>query len=194
MLRTGLIGFGVLILTLIPCVASVFMPGSPFELYWNRDDDRPPYDEDEPCSLDSVASITALLTGLVLARYGLWVADISVTQITQESVDEEHRGTIGGVQSGLNYFMDLIKFALVIALPDDDTFGYLIIASFAFICLGGVSYSTFACSSSKVAAAAAIASANREDTAGGGKEAGGGGGEKDASASEGGKDNPAFDR
>ena len=157
-------------------MASVFLPGSPFELYWNADDDRPPYDEDASCSLNSIASVTALLVGMIIYRYGLWVADISVTQITQESVREETRGTIGGesviraaqkvvspplscpgVQSSLNYFMNLIKFALVIALPDDDTFGYLIIASFVFICLGGLSYSTFALSPSKVAKAAAEA-------------------------------------
>ena len=51
--------------------------------------------------------------------------------------------------------MDLIKFALVIGLPDDDTFGYLIIASFAFVVLGGAFYAAFAFSPGRVRAAAA---------------------------------------
>ena len=49
----------------------------------------------------------------------------------------------------MNSFMDTIKFALVIALPDDETFGYLIIASFAFIIFGFVSYLSHALNSSK---------------------------------------------
>ncbi len=62
-----------------------------------------------------------------------------------------------GVQSGLNYFMDLIKFALVIGLPNDDTFGYLIIASFAFVLIGAVFYSAYMFNPAKVASAAEIA-------------------------------------
>ncbi len=188
MLLTGLIGFIALTISLLPAVGSIVMPGSPWELYWDVDDTRPPYDEEADCEIDSYASISAMLTSLVLARFGLWMADISVTQITQESVLEEHRGTIGGrtyqirqmlhnilrriyamttgVQSGLNYTMDLIKFALVIGLPDDDTFGYLIIASFSSIALGAVSYSSYIFNPKKVAAAAAINGGNKEEDAG----------------------------
>ena len=54
----------------------------------------------------------------------------------------------------MNYFMDLIKFALVIGLPDDDTFGYLIIASFAFVVLGAAFYVAFAFNPGRVRAAA----------------------------------------
>ncbi len=55
--------------------------------------------------------------------------------------------------------MDLIKFALVIGLPDDDTFGYLIIASFAFVVLGAAFYAAFAFNPGKVRAAAAASGA-----------------------------------
>ena len=40
----------------------------------------------------------------------------------------------------MNSFMDTIKFVLVILLPYDETFGYLIIASYAFYVFGFVSY------------------------------------------------------
>ncbi len=72
------------------------MPGSPWQLYWNRDEDKEPYDEHNECKIDSYASVSGLLAGMVVGRFGLWVADITITQITQESVLEEYRGTIGG--------------------------------------------------------------------------------------------------
>ena len=59
--------------------------------------------------------------------------------------------------------MDLIKFALVIGLPDDDTFGYLIIASFAFVVLGGAFYAAFAFNPGRVRAAAAASGAQTAD-------------------------------
>ena len=62
----------------------------------------------------------------------------------QESVREGVRGTVGGVQSGLNSAMDTIKYILVIALPDDDTFGYLVLASFGFIVLGLIAFTVYA--------------------------------------------------
>jgi len=141
--RTGMVGFTVLILALVPCVVSILLPGSPWEVYWDAEDTSG-YEEGEDCDISSFTSVATLLTGLVLARFGLWVADISVTQIMQEAVEEKYRGRIGGVQSGLNYAMDLLKFALVIGLPDDDTFGYLVIASFVFIVLGALSSATYA--------------------------------------------------
>ena len=39
--------------------------------------------------------------------------------------------------------MDVIKFALVIALPSNETFGYLIIASYATIIWGGICFSIY---------------------------------------------------
>ena len=41
---------------------------------------------------------------------------------------------MSGVQTGLQSFMDLVKFGLVIALPHPDKFGFLIILSFMVIC------------------------------------------------------------
>ena len=39
--------------------------------------------------------------------------------------------------------MNTIKFVLVIVLPEAETFGWLIIVSFAFICFGGVFYTSY---------------------------------------------------
>ena len=84
------------------------------------------------------------MAGMVAARFGLWISDLTITQVLQEKVPEEHRGTIGGVQNGLNSAMDTIKFILVIGLPEQETFGWLILASFASIGMGAILYITYA--------------------------------------------------
>ena len=84
------------------------------------------------------------MAGIITARYGLWVSDLTITQVLQENVLEEHRGIIGGVQNGINSAMDTIKFILVIVLPEQETFGWLITASFTFVCFGAISYIYYA--------------------------------------------------
>ena len=79
-----------------------------------------------------------------MARFGLWVSDLTITQILQEKVAEEHRGIIGGIQNGMNSAMDTIKFVLVIVLPENETFGWLVIASFGFMCIGAMFYIYYA--------------------------------------------------
>ena len=73
------------------------------------------------------------------------MADLTVTQLLLETPAEHERGIINGVQNSLNKLMDIIKFLLVIFLPWPQTFGYLIIVSFAFICVGFVLFSVYAC-------------------------------------------------
>ena len=79
-----------------------------------------------------------------MAKFGLWISDLTVTQILQEKVIEEHRGIIGGVQNGMNSAMDTIKFGLIVVLPEDETFGWLVMTSFIFVCFGGISYICYA--------------------------------------------------
>ena len=57
---------------------------------------------------------------------------------------EKYRGEINGVQNGLNSGMDTLKFALVIALPTIDKFGYLVIASVTALATAGVFFSSYA--------------------------------------------------
>ena len=98
----------------------------------------------EDCYTPSFLSVGVLLAGIILARFGLWLSDLTITQVLQEKVQEEHRGIIGGVQNGVNSAMDTIKFVLVIALPENETFGWLIIASFGFVSLGAISFFYYA--------------------------------------------------
>jgi len=173
--KTGIIGMTILVATLFLCVISIWLDGSPFDPYFlSRDQNgsgimytdisknESSYievegvqqisnskDNEVGCSSFNFSSVYVLLAGMVLARFGLWISDLTITQIIQENVEEEHRGIISGVQSGMNSFMDTIKFVLVILLPYDETFGYLIIASYAFYVFGFLSYLCHALNTSK---------------------------------------------
>ncbi|XP_078571615.1 ferroportin-like [Branchiostoma floridae x Branchiostoma japonicum] len=88
-------------------------------------------------------SVALLMTGITLGRIGLWMYDLTVTQLYQETVEETHRGVVFGVQNSLNFFMDMLHFILVIVLPAPETFGILILLSYAFVVLGHVLYATY---------------------------------------------------
>jgi len=83
------------------------------------------------------------LAGIILARFGLWIVDLTVNQLLQEKVEEEVRGVVNGVQESLNNSLDLAKCILVILLPAEETFGLLIIASFTSVSLGWLLYALY---------------------------------------------------
>jgi len=174
--RTGLIGMGGLILSDSLCVISIWLNGSPFDpqSFGNRihvtekigdnDIDLNPVtpsvvetnnstlslsDEVADCQIPSILSVSILLAGILVAKFGLWISDLTITQTIQEKVEEEHRGVINGVQNSMNSLMDTMKFALVISLPGEKTFGFLIMASFVSIVSGAALYTNHALHSMK---------------------------------------------
>ena len=169
--RTGIIGMVNLIIADMLCVTSIWLNGSPFDphIIGNRiqmtdeidgnyldqhhwrtpsfvetNSTTPSYEELSECRISSYLSITILLSGILLAKFGLWISDLTITQVIQEEVEEEHRGVINGVQNSLNSLMDTMKFTLVISLPGEKTFGFLIMASFVSIVFGAISYTNYA--------------------------------------------------
>ncbi|XP_002741254.1 ferroportin-like [Saccoglossus kowalevskii] len=154
--RTGLWALIMEISCLSLCVISVWAPGSPFDLHpQNGEDFIANVSTTVPTTLlasntseliditqdirdkpDSYASVALLFTGMVLSRTGLWLFDLTVTQLIQESVLETQRGIFNGVQNSLNGFMDLVHFALVITFPNPHTYGVLVLLSFLFVCTG----------------------------------------------------------
>merc|ERR1712121_105401 len=88
-------------------------------------------------------SVIVFLSGIILARFGLWIVDLTVNQLLQEKVEEEVRGVVNGVQESLNNTLDLAKCILVIMLPAEETFGLLIIASFTSVSLGWLLYAVY---------------------------------------------------
>ncbi|KAF7665745.1 hypothetical protein LDENG_00132790 [Lucifuga dentata] len=89
---------------------------------------------------ESYISIILLFLGVITARIGLWSFDLTVTQLLQESICESERGVINGVQSSMNYLMDLLHFIMVISAPQPQHFGILVIISVLFITAGHTMY------------------------------------------------------
>jgi iron-regulated transporter 1 len=83
--RTGLHAAVALAVLLIPSLISVFIK-------------------------DWTVSAILLVVGVVISRIGLWVFDMSITQIQQETVPEDERGTVGLVQNSTQQLMFLIHF------------------------------------------------------------------------------------
>jgi len=135
--RTGLLGMFLLVSTSTLSVVSIFIPGSPF-INWISNIKNEDHD-----TSSNIAHVTVLMTGIILARFGLWIVDLTITQILQERVEEERRGVINGVQDSLNNSMDLLKCVLVILLPDAKHFGCLIILSYISISSGWLLYAAF---------------------------------------------------
>ena len=110
--KAGLIGFAALITMLTLCVVSIALKGSPFEPsyyktrsieYYSteqmiRDDARIERNassfisnnitktidaKGDLCQVSSFLSVSVFLSGIILARFGLWISDLTVTQILQ---------------------------------------------------------------------------------------------------------------
>uniref|UniRef100_A0A914D0S3 Solute carrier family 40 member n=1 Tax=Acrobeloides nanus TaxID=290746 RepID=A0A914D0S3_9BILA len=161
---------------LILALASIWLPGSPFDpityfkdttfsSWWNTflDTFRVTSGVKENVSNSGVdwsdftvagrsaASLFSLYIGIALSRYGLWVADLAITQIMQESVAETERGTVFGVENSLCMFFSVGKDLLAIMLPDPKTFGLLILFSFGTV-FGGFLQYIYYCLKSKIKA------------------------------------------
>uniref|UniRef100_H2UU36 Solute carrier family 40 member n=1 Tax=Takifugu rubripes TaxID=31033 RepID=H2UU36_TAKRU len=93
---------------------------------------------------ESYISIILLFLGVITARIGLWSFDLTVTQLLQESICESERGVVNGVQSSMNYLMDLLHFIMVISAPQPQHFGILVIISVLFITTGHTMYFLYA--------------------------------------------------
>ena len=143
--------------TIVFCVVSIWLPGSPFSLsneYFKTDinnciSNNLPTTSSTKTNLTMVnkneedvdyyflveslcvnyTSIVVLLTGIALSRFGLWLTDLAIHQAIQETVPARKRGAIAGAQSSLNYAFDTIKYAAVIFLSDIAEYGYLVMIS-----------------------------------------------------------------
>ncbi|XP_019955229.1 solute carrier family 40 member 1 [Paralichthys olivaceus] len=168
LIRTGFISGMAQLSCLMMCVASVFTPGSPFDLSVSPFQDIfthligektlpngdlssvhmgvnttvAPAEELPP--LQSYISVSLLFAGVIAARVGLWSFDLTVTQLIQETVIESERGVINGVQNSMNYLLDLLHFIMVILAPNPEAFGLLVIISVSFVAMGHAMYFRFA--------------------------------------------------
>jgi len=74
------------------------------------------------------------------SRIGLWVFDISVTQLMQEFIPDGVRGIVGGTQQAFNAFFMLLTFALGLVFPDPREFHIYVAAGYTAVGLAAVLY------------------------------------------------------
>uniref|UniRef100_A0A3Q3VK67 Solute carrier family 40 member n=1 Tax=Mola mola TaxID=94237 RepID=A0A3Q3VK67_MOLML len=169
LVNTGIISSCIHLGCLLLCVCSVFAPGSPMDLSFQRQKHTYPLrgGSNQPLLPDrssihwtnntvlfenvpsgtvpeSYISIILLFLGVITARIGLWSFDLTVTQLLQENICESERGVVNGVQSSMNYLMDLLHFIMVISAPQPQHFGILVIISVLFITTGHTMYFLYA--------------------------------------------------
>lgn len=89
---------------------------------------------------DNIASLVLLISGVCASRVGLWVFDISMTQLFQEYIPAPVRGVTGGVQQSLNAFFGLFAFVLGILFPDPREFHIYVAAGYASVGISMIIY------------------------------------------------------
>ncbi|XP_071812545.1 ferroportin-like [Apostichopus japonicus] len=145
--RSGLYCLAIQITMLSLCIASIFVPGSPFDARFVHTKSITANVTEclvtDRENVESHWSAGLFFGGMILSRIGLWAFDLVLSQQIQESVEEHHRGIFNGIQSSLQSSFDMIHFILVIGLPCPESFGYLIFASYLFVCLGAAMYARF---------------------------------------------------
>ncbi|RWS31651.1 solute carrier family 40 member 1-like protein [Leptotrombidium deliense] len=73
-------------------------------------------------------NILLFLLGLVISRFGMWIADLTICQLIQTQTSEP--AVVGSVQTSLNKVMNLAKFFMVTAMPKVSTYWILVIVSY----------------------------------------------------------------
>ena len=175
LIRTGVIGFWSEFSTLILCLLSLFTHGTLFSPFRNialgscHDHEMSNQTTTTnflqfPC-VHSKSSVFLLIMGITLNRFGkefsdgcfaarwassvfvgLWIADLTVNQLQQERVPEAIRGRIGGMQHSLNQFFDMLRYILIVVLPQMPQFGYHVCLSVLSVFCASLIYTLWSCS------------------------------------------------
>ncbi|KAI6239744.1 Solute carrier family 40 protein [Aphelenchoides fujianensis] len=164
---TGICGLSVQQIFLWICVASIFLPGTLFDPagyardfswsgWWHEFEaafsvDSPPKGGNRTMiSATTSAPTTAFgrpplaivfyFVGVTFARIGVWIVDLAIMQLMQESVKETDRLSVFGVENALCQFFFVGKDLMAIVAPDVRTYGVLILISVLFVMSGFAFY------------------------------------------------------
>jgi len=77
---------------------------------------------------------------LCFSRIGLWVFDISVTQLMQLHIPPPVRGLVGGVQQSINAFFTVISYVVGLFISDPENFTIYASISFGGVMLAAIFY------------------------------------------------------
>uniref|UniRef100_M8BDR1 Solute carrier family 40 member n=1 Tax=Aegilops tauschii TaxID=37682 RepID=M8BDR1_AEGTA len=89
---------------------------------------------------DGVASAWVLMAGVAASRLGLWMFDLAVMQLMQDSVPDSDRCVVGGVQNSLQSMFDLLTYIMGIIVSDPKDFSELIVLSFLLVTCAALMY------------------------------------------------------
>ncbi|KAF7096750.1 hypothetical protein CFC21_098647 [Triticum aestivum] len=89
---------------------------------------------------DGVASAWVLMAGVAVSRLGLWMFDLAVMQLMQDSVPDSDRCIVGGVQNSLQSMFDLLTYIMGIIVSDPKDFSELIVLSFLLVTCAALMY------------------------------------------------------
>jgi solute carrier family 40 (iron-regulated transporter), member 1 len=78
-------------------------------------------------------SMVMLIAGTCASRIGLWVFDLSATQLMQEFIPDGIRGVVGGTQQSLNALFFLLSFAIGIVVPDPQEFSIYVASGYVAV-------------------------------------------------------------
>jgi len=82
---------------------------------------------------DTNMSLIMLVVGVCASRVGLWSFDLAFTQLYQQTIPEQFRGVVGGVQESLNAFFEVCTFLLGLLFSDPNDFDILIQVGFCSV-------------------------------------------------------------
>lgn len=83
---------------------------------------------------DNRIALAMLIGSVCCSRIGLWVFDISVTQLMQEQIPSGIRGMIGGTQKSLNSFFQFLSYGMGIVFSNPQTdFPLYVFAGYAAV-------------------------------------------------------------
>ena len=85
-----------------------------------------------------------LVAGLVLSRFGLWLFDLCVSQLIQQTAAPGTLGAVCGVQSSLQSFCQMAAYAAGVAGASPDKFVYLMAGSVGAVGVAAALVTVFA--------------------------------------------------
>lgn len=85
----------------------------------------------------------ALICAVVLSRLGLWMFDLSVTQLLQSRVPSSQRGAVNGVQKSFQMVMTALEYSLTLTFSNAASFGYSTTISIGFVVCSTVLYGLY---------------------------------------------------
>jgi iron-regulated transporter 1 len=89
---------------------------------------------------DTDVFFVTFVTSLCFSRIGLWVFDISVTQLMQLHIPPPVRGLVGGVQQSINASFTVISYVVGLFISDPENFTIYASISFGGVMLAAIFY------------------------------------------------------